>query len=78
MKCTFCEDSRWVCQRHPDKPWGRSKCLPVRRGWDALTPVQFNAGWRATRDTGGPQDRGQLARLGTSAGALAWQLPPIT
>jgi hypothetical protein len=27
MKCTLCEDSAWVCERHPERPWdGESAC----------------------------------------------------
>jgi hypothetical protein len=22
MNCTVCGDARWVCENHPDKPWG--------------------------------------------------------
>jgi len=27
MKCSVCEDSGWVCETHPDKPWeGEHAC----------------------------------------------------
>jgi hypothetical protein len=26
MKCSRCEDTRWVCENHPDRPW--DKTLP--------------------------------------------------
>ena len=22
MKCTLCEDSGWICEEHPGRPWG--------------------------------------------------------
>lgn len=22
LKCTNCEDAAWVCENHPNKPWG--------------------------------------------------------
>ena len=27
-KCRRCEDARWVCENHPNKPWGgkENKC----------------------------------------------------
>jgi hypothetical protein len=27
MKCSLCEDSGWVCESHPDRPWeGKHAC----------------------------------------------------
>jgi hypothetical protein len=27
MKCALCEDTGWVCENHPDRPWeGKRAC----------------------------------------------------
>ncbi|SHG92841.1 hypothetical protein SAMN05443248_3110 [Bradyrhizobium erythrophlei] len=28
MKCTRCEDSAWVCEAHPDRPWEGPNACP--------------------------------------------------
>lgn len=35
MKCTFCVDSGWVCENHPERVAGRARVF-VRRLWYAL------------------------------------------
>jgi hypothetical protein len=33
-RCPKCRDARWVCESHPDRPWGdvEGGCLHLRRG----------------------------------------------
>jgi hypothetical protein len=48
--CKLCRDEQWVCEEHPDQPWGHG-------GWHAVPVLQSGrrAG-RATSATAGLQD----------------------
>lgn len=32
MTCKTCEDTRWVCEDHPDRPWGSNHPNACRCG----------------------------------------------
>jgi hypothetical protein len=48
MKCALCEDCVWVCENHPNRPWGRGQksahynhqfwLLTSFRSYPSLTP----------------------------------------
>ena len=54
--CTRCDNSRWVCENHPDKPWlGEHACecggagapCPVCNQSDEDTPPELPEGFEA-------------------------------
>ena len=45
MKCHRCQDARWVCENHPDNPWGagHGECcggagVPCPKACGSFTP----------------------------------------
>ncbi len=34
MKCKLCKDEGWICEEHPDKPFGHDDCC----GWGDPCP----------------------------------------
>jgi hypothetical protein len=56
--CARCDNSRWVCENHPDKPWlGDNACscggagmpCPVCNHSDEDTPPELPEGFEAIR-----------------------------
>jgi hypothetical protein len=52
MKCSLCEDSGWVCETHPDRPWDHAEtCRGAGAPWRAIDD-RFVAVPELTRSVG--------------------------
>ena len=57
FKCTACDDTRWVCEAHDDRPWeGPRACTCGGAGMpcpvcNTKEPPEMPAGFRVTIDS---------------------------
>ena len=45
MNCVRCQDTRWTCESHPDKPMARDGCLAKA---SSARPLFITASWPIT------------------------------